>query len=109
MNKDWNSIMFDDIGVKIQKVAKAIAQTDIVLSIISGVVLFFCAFIAIDDLWYLIFLAPIAVVVGCIMAWLSVITYSKPIEKQNCSAVHKKVYKCGGEIHKAHGIAAGRA
>jgi len=25
MNKDWNSIMFDDIGVKIQKVAKAIA------------------------------------------------------------------------------------
>lgn len=36
--------------------------------------MFFCAFIAIDDLWYLIFLAPIAVVVGCIMAWLSVIT-----------------------------------
>ena len=74
MDRDWNSIMFDDIGVKIQKIAKVIAWFNIVVSIIGGIVMFFCAFIDIEYLWYLIFLAPVAVVVGCIMAWLSVIT-----------------------------------
>ncbi len=74
MDRDWDSLMFDDIGIKIQKVAKIIAWTDIVLSIIGGIVLFFYAFNDIEYLWYLIFLAPIAVVIGCIMAWLSVIT-----------------------------------
>ena len=66
--------MFDDIGEKIQKVAKIIAWTNIVLSIIGGIVLFFCAFIDIEYLWYLAFLAPVAVALGCIMAWLSAIT-----------------------------------
>ena len=74
MGRDWNSIMFDDIGIKIQKVAKAIAWFDIVVSIIGGIVMLFYSFMDIEYLWYLIFLAPITVVVGCILAWLSVIT-----------------------------------
>lgn len=73
MNRDWNRIMFDDIGKKIQKAAQIVAWSNIAISIVGGVVLFFFAFID-TDLWYLIFLAPIAAAFGCIMAWLSVIT-----------------------------------
>ncbi|MBO5798032.1 MAG: hypothetical protein J6R77_06790, partial [Clostridia bacterium] len=69
-----NFLDFYAYVIKIQKVAKVIAWTEIVLSIIGGVALFFCAFIDFKYLWCLIFLAPIAVVLGCIMAWLSVIT-----------------------------------
>lgn len=73
MKRDWNSIMFDDIGMKIQKAAKIVAWSNIVMSIVGGIVLFFFAFFD-TDLWYLIFLAPIAAAFGCVMAWLSVIT-----------------------------------
>ncbi len=73
MGRDWNSIMFDNIGEKIKKVAKVTAWIGIVVSIIGGIVLFFWGLIELEYLWFLIFLAPITVVVGCIMAWLSVI------------------------------------
>ena len=104
MERDWNSIMFDDIGIKIQKVAKAIAWFDIVVSIIGGIVMFFCAFIDIENLWYLMFLTPIAVVVGCIMAWLSVIAlygFGKLIE--DVGAIRNKkppIIKVETELNK---------
>ena len=72
MDRNWNSIMFDNIGVKIQKVAKIITWVNIVISIIGGIALFFCG-ILIDEMLWLILLAPIEVLLGCVMAWLSTI------------------------------------
>ena len=36
--------------------------------------MFFVALINFEELWYYIFLAPLVVILGCIVAWLSVIT-----------------------------------
>ena len=78
MSRDWNAIMFDNIGEKIKKVAKVIAWTEIVLSIIGGVIMliggFSNVFDGYSDAWIIVLLSPVAVVVGCICAWLSVIT-----------------------------------
>ena len=74
MERNWNSIMFDDVGIKIQKNAKVIAWVNIVTSIIGGIAMFFCAFINIEDLWWLILLSPLMVALGCMVAWLSTIT-----------------------------------
>ncbi len=71
---DINSILFDNIGSKIKGVAKAIAWINIILSVIAGIILFFVAFVDFKTLWYFIFLSPVVIVIGCFMAWLSVIT-----------------------------------
>lgn len=70
---DINSIMFDNIGSKIKGVAKAVAWINIILSVIAGIILFFASFVNFKSLWYFIFLSPVVIVVGCFMAWLSVI------------------------------------
>ena len=44
------------------------------LSILGGIVMFFSAFIDIVEMWPLIFLAPIVTAIGCLMAWISVLT-----------------------------------
>lgn len=63
MKKDWGSAIFDDIGEKIQKLAKIITVLNIAASFIVAIVLFICSFIDFEYLWYLIFLAPVAGVV----------------------------------------------
>ena len=65
--------MFDNIGKKIQIVAKVTMFVDAGLSILGGIVMFFSAFVDIE-MWPLIFLAPIVTVIGCLMAWVSVLT-----------------------------------
>lgn len=73
MARDWNSIMFDDAGVKIQKMAKVLAWIQIVTSIIGGVFMVLGALINLEDLWWMLFLAPVVTAIGCVSAWLSVI------------------------------------
>lgn len=73
MEKDWDSIMFDDIGKKIQRVAKGIAWFSIVLSIVAGIFLFLYGLSDFEYNWYMVLLAPLVIFFGCIGAWLSVI------------------------------------
>lgn len=97
MDRDWNSIMFDDIGTKMQKAAKTIAWIDIVMSIIGGTVMLFAAIDDIEHLWFLIILAPVVVAIGCVTAWLSVITlygFGKLVE--DVAAIRRQ--KEGGTI-----------
>lgn len=73
----WNNIMFSNIGKKIQRVAVVTVWVEIITSIICGIIIFFLGLIwGISDdasyLWYAL-LAPVTVVLACVMAWLSVI------------------------------------
>lgn len=72
--RDWNNIMFDNIGQKIQKVAKVIVWINIVSFILSGFAMICYALSDFEYLWWLIFLAPVWVILGFIISWLSVIT-----------------------------------
>ena len=63
--------MFYDIGKKIQTVARVITYIGIALSIIAGLILFGFACNNPEKLKGLFFLAPVAVVVGGLSAWLS--------------------------------------
>ena len=63
--------MFYEIGKKIQTVARIATYIGITLSIIAGLVLFGFACNDPDKLKGLFFLAPVAVVVGSLSAWLS--------------------------------------
>ena len=69
----WNNIMFNDIGAKIKKLARFIAWFDIVVSILGGIAMIIISLTDFEYLWYLFVLAPVAVVFGCLSAWLSVI------------------------------------
>ncbi len=70
MLKEWTRIMFDDIGNKIKNVAVATTWAGIFLSIIEGIITFFCGIIYFDDYGYLLLVGPVSAVIGCIAAWL---------------------------------------
>ena len=71
---DWNSVMFDDVGYKIKKVARIFSWIGIIGYIICGIVMLLAMLFSFRELWYFLFLAPITVFLGCLMSWLSVIT-----------------------------------
>lgn len=71
MDRDWNSIMFDDIGVKIQTVAKTVAWLNIALSFVAGLVVLFLAFLDLEYFFVRVLMAIIVVIVGCLISWLS--------------------------------------
>ncbi len=90
MKRNWNSIMFDNVGVKIQTVAKIYAwfQITLYLALAIGMVILGCVFFS--DFWYFIFFAPLLVLVGGVVAWLSVLLlygFGKLIE--DTSAIRK--------------------
>ncbi|MBR6515010.1 MAG: hypothetical protein IKT46_09295 [Clostridia bacterium] len=68
---DWESMLFDNVGRKIQNVAKGIMCLDIIASFLGGIAMFFVALINFEELWYYILLAPVTVIIGCVAAWLS--------------------------------------
>lgn len=70
MLKEWTRIMFDDIGNKIKSVAVVTTWVGIFLSIIEGIITFFCGIIYFDDAGYLLIAGPVSAVIGCIAAWL---------------------------------------
>lgn len=70
---DWGSILFDNIGRKIQIVAKVTMFVNIIASFIGGIVMIIMSLINFEYMWFGILLAPFAIVIGCISAWLSVI------------------------------------
>lgn len=87
-----NDLMFYQIGKKIQIVAKVITYAGVALSIIAGLILFGFACNDPDKLKGLFFLAPVAVVVGSLAAWLSAIRlygFGKLIE--DTEAIRNKI------------------
>ena len=65
--------LFDNVGVKIQKIQKIFFWIILSITFITGFALFIIALNEIEKLWWLALLAPIIIVVGVISAWLSVI------------------------------------
>ena len=108
VGKDWNEIMFDNIGKKIQTVAKAIVWVEIIASILSGIVLFFYGLFNLESLWYLLILAPFVGYIGCIAAWLSVILlygFGKLVEDVNvirCSSNENRKIVFGDDQNMPH-------
>lgn len=110
MNRDWNSIMFDNIGTKIKMVAKVTAWVEILFSILAGIGMILYGVFDLEYYWYLIFLAPIAVVLGCISAWLSVIVlygFGELVEK--ACGIHSKLGYLAQPAIEAHRAAEERA
>ena len=68
-----NELLFNDIGVKIQRVAKVIVWIYIVISFVGGVSMFFVGIFDFRNSFYLALLSPVAVLTGCLYGWLSVI------------------------------------
>jgi hypothetical protein len=62
--------LFYGVGGNLQTFGKVIAWIGTVCSIIGGIIMFFCAFINLDYLWWLMLLAPVTAVVGCVSSWL---------------------------------------
>ena len=73
MMKKWNSMMFDNVGTKMQKLAKVLAWVIIILSLIAAVGVFITAISSIYLLGMLL-LVPVIVVVGALLAWTSTIS-----------------------------------
>lgn len=63
-------ILYENIGGRIKTLAKAFFVIDVVVSIIAGLVLFFMGATEPEYFGYLILLAPVATVVGCVAAFL---------------------------------------
>lgn len=92
MKKSWNSILFDNIGTKIQTVAKINFWIQIIVWTIAAIVVLVCGLIFFEDLWFFIFLAPLLVAVGGVVAWLSVMIlfgFGKLVE--DTSAIRNEV------------------
>lgn len=73
MFETLNSLMFDNVGSKIKKIARIATWVEIFISIIGSIYLAIGGLIDFENYGYFIFLAPIAAVVGIIIAWLSYI------------------------------------
>lgn len=63
--------MFDEIGTKIQVVAKVLAWIGIYASIIVGAVLFAVGLTQAEELGYLMVITPFVIALGCLLSWLS--------------------------------------
>ena len=64
--------MFDNIGVKMQKLAKLVFGLSFGCSILLGIELILLAIIYFETLWFLLLIAPIVVLLGLAISWLSV-------------------------------------
>ena len=73
MIKKWNSVMFDNIGAKMQKLAKILAWVIIICSLVAAVSVFFIAISSVYLLGMLL-LVPVIAVAGVLIAWASTIT-----------------------------------
>ena len=71
MKRDWNALMFQNVGIKIHKVAKIFAWIGIALSFVGGIAVFFLAFLNFKAMWWMIFVAPVVAAAGCLASWLS--------------------------------------
>lgn len=73
MDEGLNNTMFDNIGVKIQMVAKTVAWIEIILSVITGIVMFFYGVANFEYSGLYVLVGPVVGITGCIAAWLSAI------------------------------------
>lgn len=73
--RDWNEIMFSDIGNKIKGYAKVCAWIGIVLSISLGSIMFLYGLFNMKYIWYFILLGPVVAVAGCFLSWIAVIAF----------------------------------
>lgn len=65
--------MFDNIGKKIKSVAKIFFVLGVILSVFYGITMLLIGLLEFDSFGYLIFIAPILSVLGCVLSWMSVI------------------------------------
>ena len=65
-----NSFMFDNIGKKIQNVAKVICWIGIIASIYTGISILYSSF-NYSYFGYQVFVGPIVGILGCLLSWLS--------------------------------------
>lgn len=69
MKRDWNDFLFGDVGKKIKSIARFNTWFWIIASVLGGTVMFFVGLS--DGDFLMMLLAPIVVVVGVLLAWLS--------------------------------------
>lgn len=63
--------MFNNVGKKIQGIAKAFFIADIVVSVIAGIGVLFAALVEDEELFCMcIFIVPIGVAISCFIAWI---------------------------------------
>ena len=97
MEYGLNGFMFSNVGTKIKKLAKILAWIDIIISIIGGVIMFFAGLFDPEYLWFLIFLAPVTVLLGFLLAWLSTVLlygFGELIEKSQANEKNTKEIAC---------------
>lgn len=63
--------MFNNVGKKIQGIAKAFFITDIIISVIAGIGVLFAALMDDEELFCMcIFIVPIGVFISCFIGWI---------------------------------------
>ena len=87
--------MFDNIGVKMQKLAKLVFGLSFGCSILLGTELILLAIIYFETLWFLLLIAPIVVLLGLAISWLSVMQlYAFGQVVEDVHAMRNEEYPC---------------
>ena len=85
--KELDFLLFGNTGSKIKSVAKIFVCVCFVINFLVGTILFVTSLIAFQKLWFLLIVAPVYIILSCLISWfigLLVYGYGE-IVQQNCN------------------------